>query len=43
MKKICIKNMGVKHSFDKNETPTMFCLKPSLVLRVDIEVVIVKL
>ena len=27
MEKICIKNMGVLHSFEKNETATMFFLK----------------
>ena len=33
MEKICIGNMGVKHSFEKNETATMFFLKkPSLVM-----------
>ena len=31
MEKICIKSMGVWHSFEKNETATMFFLKkPSL-------------
>ena len=30
---ICIKNMGIYHSFEKNETATMFFLKkPSLVI-----------
>ena len=30
--KICIKNIGVQHSLEKNETATMFFLKkPSLV------------
>ena len=33
MKKICIKTIGVWHSFEKNETATMFFLKkPSLVI-----------
>ena len=37
MEKICIKNMSVKHSFEKNETATMFFLKKSsLVERADI-------
>ena len=32
MEMICIKNMGIYHSFEKNEIATMFFLKkPSLV------------
>ena len=33
--KICIRNIGVQHSLEKNETVTMFFLKtPFLVLRI---------
>ena len=32
--KICVKNIGVQHSLEKNETATMFFLKKPFLVRI---------